>query len=432
MLTVVLILISLFNAYLSRKSLATGAAFLLFTHMVIPPCARIASISFNTANLLILSIFCFHKISREKFIVNKHQFFPITQLLGPIAILAFFAPLSLGVQYSALVQFIITEVSIYIILSIAIRTQDELKQSVNAIVYSYILIGTYGLFTYFVRGNPLYSYFAKAFNASIDYTGGDIIATGGFLGRATGNLSGGLPWGQESVLICAFAFFYPVIENPKIRNLLCFLSCANCFFSTKRSAIVPMIVVLIYSMVKKGLFNKKNVIKVVLSVFVLFFAFSKISYFDSYRQNIESAIYFWDDDVARHNNIRGSSRDMRNDQLQYTFYMVKDNLLCGLGYSYNSYYNATHGSHPVMHGFESLFFSVVVCSGIIGFGIWILFFIRSYKLTAITLPRSDNFVLHSAYFLSLMLTGLQSSFFWYMVILVLIRKQGALKQCSFQ
>lgn len=65
----------------------------------------------------------------------------------------------------------------------------------------------------------------------------------------------------------------------------------------------------------------------------------------------------------------------------YVHAMVQGSPFCGLGLGYPSYYSSRKGQHPVMLGFESIYFSVLVQSGFIGLVIWFLFFYRCYVYT---------------------------------------------------
>ena len=72
-------------------------------------------------------------------------------------------------------------------------------------------------------------------------------------------------------------------------------------------------------------------------------------------------------------SIKGSSAEMRLDQFDGCFNIIKDCALTGKGYNWTSLYVADHGPHPIMLCFESLAFMVLCNSGIIGALIWIIF-----------------------------------------------------------
>ena len=59
---------------------------------------------------------------------------------------------------------------------------------------------------------------------------------------ASGNQSeGAIPWGQISLVMLTFGLFYQKIDNKILKNSFIILAVLNCFLSTKRSVIVPML-----------------------------------------------------------------------------------------------------------------------------------------------------------------------------------------------
>ena len=428
MLNVFLLVLAAILVVVCKRAPAAGCAYLLVLHMLIPPCARIASISFNTLMLLIVTLFFVKKVAGNSWRVPSMHLFPVKLLIIPLLILCLFAPLPINFQFSQLFQFFITEVVIFILMMYFIKNEDDLNKVFVSLRFAYVIVGAYGILTYVIRRNPLFVYFAKHFNYTIDFTGdGTIELVGGMTGRATGNLSGPLPWGQTSLLMLILFVFFGTVKRDKLSYIVVIVACLNCFLSTKRSVIVPMFVILIYLFVKRGLLSKRIFLKN-LCVPLVLCALWNAPFVDSYKQNIVTAIYFWNDDVAYRSNVHGSSAEMRQAQLSYALVMVRDNLLCGLGYGYPQYYGKHHGSHSIMLGFESLVYQVLVPSGIIGLFIWFYFFYKSYRLTLCGGgKKSEALVCHGAYFLSCIMTGIQTTFFWYMVMVVLVYKKGTVR-----
>jgi len=152
---------------------------------------------------------------------------------------------------------------------------------------------------------------------------------------------------------------------------------------------------------------------------------------NGYMKNIKTSLFFWDDRLAEKNDVKGSSKDMRMEQFMYVHAMVQGSPFCGLGLGYPSYYSSRKGQHPVMLGFESIYFSVLVQSGFIGLVIWFLFFYRCYVYTKKAYFYSlDGIMVHGAYLLSLLLTGLQASLFIYVVYVCLMLKSKETPICN--
>lgn len=71
--------------------------------------------------------------------------------------------------------------------------------------------------------------------------------------------------------------------------------------------------------------------------------------------------------------VKGSSLEMRIDQFEGCFDIIKDCSLAGKGYGWTSLYVAEHGPHPTLLCFESLAYMVLCNTGIIGAVIWTIF-----------------------------------------------------------
>ena len=430
MLNLLLLILSILLIVACKRSPAIGCAYLLVLRMLIPPCARVSSISFNTLMLCIIVVFFVRSLYKNSLKISSTSLYPVNFLIIPLLILCVFAPTPFNFQFSQLSQFFITEILIFTLLMYFIQSEDHLSRIFQYLRYAYMIIGIYGILTYVIRQNPLFTYFAKYFNYTINFTGdGTIALMGGMAGRASGNLSGPLPWGQTSLAMLILFVFFETTKKEKMSYIVIFLACLNCFLSTKRSVIVPMFIILIYLLKKNMFFSKKKILKLLCIPFVLCLLWN-IPFFDTYKQNIVSATFFWDDDVAYKNNIRGSSTELRQNQFEYALIMVKDHFLCGLGYGYPQYYSKHHGMHPIMLGFESLVYQVLVPSGIIGCFVWICFFYKSYRFTLHGIKKTDALICHGTYIFSCFLTGIQASFFWYMVIIALLYKKGTFRNAS--
>ena len=76
-------------------------------------------------------------------------------------------------------------------------------------------------------------------------------------------------------------------------------------------------------------------------------------------------------------NTKGSSISMRLYQLEGCLDIVKNNILTGKGYGWSNWYNATYGTHSKALWFESILFTVLVNTGLLGMILW-GFVIRGY------------------------------------------------------
>lgn len=78
-------------------------------------------------------------------------------------------------------------------------------------------------------------------------------------------------------------------------------------------------------------------------------------------------------------NTQGSNISMRLDQLQGCLDIVKNDFLFGKGYGWSTWYNGTYGTHPKALWFESILFTVLVNTGIIGIILWGMMIVGFFK-----------------------------------------------------
>jgi hypothetical protein len=361
--------------------------------------------------------------------MQKKWMFPFIYLVVPLALFSLCAPLDAAFQYKALIQFVVTEIMPFYIIACAVQEKKDYDLILKTFLTSFAIVGIWGIITYIIRSNPLYTFFiTMPGNENVaNYTGEGIERIrGGLSSSASGNLSGPLPWGQFSLLVFLMIFLYTNIRNKFWGGALLFLASANSFLSTKRSVILPMIMALAYIFYKKGLRSKKKMLLALFCLIVGLGILSQTKVVDSYVQNIKSAVLFWNDDYAYKASIGGSSKESRMLQLTTAFEMIENNLLFGLGYNYPAYYNSKWGMHPIMIGYESLLFSVV-SSGLMGLLCWFLFFWKGFQFTkGGVISNEKNVLFHFCYMTSLLLTGIQASLFLYMIIIAMIRRKNEL------
>ena len=420
MLFLPFVILFLFTACI-LKNKTWAFCFYMVCRLLLPPIVRIGPVSMNTVMSFIMLatiFFSYKKLDKQQ----KRLFFPITLLVFPLGIFSAFGVIPYDIVYRNLFQFFMTEICPCLFLIICLKSSKDVRNILIFIGFSYIIIGIWGIITYCLKMNPLYTFFMLTFAGDYevsDFTGdGYGSLRGSLLGAASGNLSGPLPWGQESMLVALFFLFFKDIKKiPKALVItVVALAIINTFLSGKRSCLLPIIIFCAYYIWRSKLLSLKNIF---FSIFVLVSAFIVISSFPIFNQinkNIESTIFFWDDDVARKNNVDGSSLEMRQSQFVCANQMISNHAFCGLGYDYPSYYSSIKGLHPIMFGFESIYFSVIVSSGILGLFVWFLFFrtimLLSYK------GRSDlDFIIafHLGFLLSCLLTAIQSSLWIYMI-----------------
>lgn len=127
-------------------------------------------------------------------------------------------------------------------------------------------------------------------------------------------------------------------------------------------------------------------------------------------------------------DTKGSSMTMRFEQMEGCLDIVKYDILTGKGYGWDKWYNGLYGTHPKALWFESIIFSILVNTGIVGFVIWGYLVRGYYKYVT----RNIKDVFTRAIFLALMVYyltyttitgdfGIQYMFVFYIVLHGLVK-----------
>lgn len=399
--------------------------FFIVCKMLLPPIVRIGSISMNTLMAVLLIVAATLDLIKNRKHYPKKQFkeitLPVIYLIVPLAIIGVFANLGYSFQIKSLLQFFVTEISPYISLLVLIKTKKQLLSFINVLLISYCVISVYGIYTYVIKMNPLYIFFVANYTYGYeveDYTGDGFGSIRGALtGAASGNLSGPLPWGQESMLVALFLIFNKYIKNKRLLILTIILASINVFLSGKRSCLTPLLIAFAYFLfIRRNVFTLKRILYIAGVALALFITINLFPQLEKLNKNLTTSIFFWNDQLAEKQDVGGSSLEMRLDQFNYANNMIADNPLFGLGYDWPSYYSKKNGEHPYMHGFESIYLRTIVESGLIGLIVWTVFFVRFYRLTNNRTNHKESLVFHLCFILSCILTGIQASMWIYMLL----------------
>lgn len=429
MLLVINILIIIVFLYACFRNLAYGGAILVSVKYLLPTINRLGNISLNTALVLIFFVFVIVSlVGRKKRIIYKASFIPVLYLFIPFMLINLFSVLDYRYSYGSLIQFFITEILPYVLILCSINDEKSLSIYVRALTFSFLLIGFYSLICYFIKVNPLCILYSASYGGDvyIDFTDGD-ATRGIFDSRTTGNQVGGaIPWGQISLSFLAFVILFPDLEkylkNPLInshilRYLIIIVSLLNCFFTTKRSIIAPVIFLLFSYALSQKLYTFKNIMKFVSGIF---FAIVLITFVPTlnqfYESNLKTSVFFWDDSLANKRDISGSDASMRVSQASYINNLISDHLLTGLGSGYIAVHTEKYGSSSDALFFESLYFQAIAEYGYIGFFVWFIFFYKMYYATRRKKSKFYSLALNGSYFLSAMMTGIMVSFSYYLII----------------
>ncbi len=422
------------EVYLCLKSLPSAIAFFIVVKCVLPSSTRCGNFSIFTCLLLILLLFTFfrHKECNLQRKNHKDVLYPFFSLILPLAILGLFGSIHYFSQLKWLLQWMVTEFVPYMLFLVIVRDKDDLKKCVDSLVIAFTCIGGWGILTYIFKLNYYVWLFsiASGYDGSLFLGSGEDSIRGGFSSFTSGNQAeGAIPWGQISLVMSCFGLFYKGLEKGLKRNLFIVLSVLNAFLCTKRSIILPLLMVVSYVCVKKGI--KKN--NVIIGIFLLFLSIVLYVSIPKFSSTVDSyiapSVFFWNDNVEKKNEVNGSSKELRFQQIEYTHRLIDGHFLTGKGLSFSQRYLEKNGQYTLVACFESLFLWSLVNSGYIGFFIISLFFVKLMKKTqGATNSKFDNFAFHGAYFLSIILTNIYCSLSYFLIVCAMMVKYRQLNR----
>jgi hypothetical protein len=273
----------------------------------------------------------------------------------------------------------------FVIICLLKKKEDSFSIFKIFLVLSLILC-LYDFYCVYSCDNPYYTYMRIRF-------GGDDVS-GAFAEEQRGGLDGrfgsfvGHPlYYSVSALILCFINYIGYLRNQislswKILYWIVFvLLPISIFFSGSRSSLIALIIGLSFFLFRKNGFLKCFFI---LSCgYFLLLGSNTMKIWGKYEPFVNSVVYFWSDESSSDADIKGSSKEMRMDQMKATFSEIKGPaLFFGNGAGWPWYYTKIHGTHPILFGFESIFFSGFIEFGFIGFFlIYVLLFISFFRFS---------------------------------------------------
>ena len=310
----------------------------------------------------------------------------------------------------------------YVFFLSLIKNSIQVERILKYIVIVSLFVFAYGIYSYLTNQN-LYLMLV-----SIVYSGISGLermleeSRGGLEGRLSGTI--GNPIFYAGMLLILFFQILALYINvsPKKRfwrytilvSLLALFM--NMFFTGSRGSLVAL--VLGFGVFCLKWWSKTRLAIALVSIVTLFLVGMKFPVFGKYQVYVDSIVYFWDDSKSE-GEIKGSSVAMRLDQLDGLSDLVGvKGSLFGLGSGWVQKYVSKNGIHPVLLGFESVFFSGVAQYGIIGFFLlYILLFIAMFHLSWYFYKQSkisfNQFWLVGCYIFSYVIYAFMTGpFFW--------------------
>lgn len=348
MIQIIVLFLAVVHIILCYKSLAYGCAMFLFIKLTIPAFSRVGPISLPMFAFVVLATFiALRHNDTKRDLRNPDTFLPLQRLLFPLLILTLFGSLNYSYMYKQLFRFGIESLLPFTAIMLCIKNKQDLKIITWSVMIAFSTIGIWGVITYIIKMNPYVSAFTSTYGYEGEtYLGDGFSAQRGSLsGRATGNMLGSLSWGGTAVILLSFVAFFPTIKNGILKHYLIILAALNCLLSAKRSSILPMMIGITYFyMIQKGL-KLKHFMYCMIGLSLIVIAVNETPELKKiYQNNIETALFFWDDKLIEKRGIYGSNKDMRLRQFEGAHKLIASCPLTGCGYGYPSIYAKRHGA----------------------------------------------------------------------------------------
>lgn len=327
----------------------------------------------SPSNVCIYTLICIftyltikHKIIRDKIYRSTWKLFTrLTIILIVLALLSYKVALHTEITY---IKYQVLSFIAPLFITATLKNEQDFKILEITFWTMLIVSGIYSIYCYIVGSNPFGS-FMQAYT-----TINDRGISEGFIEEIRGALKGRVqgftdhPLSYAGVLISTFYVIFQsfllkenkIIKSDFIYIVIIFFTLACIFMTGSRAGVISILIGIIYFY-----FNTKRKSFLFYTMIAILFVYAGGALFiqDDY---IRSIIFFWENNQ----NISGSSKDLRIDQLNAVFKLIDDNLqasLFGLGNNWCQEYANKNGIHPELYGFESILFSGIINYGLIGF-----------------------------------------------------------------
>ncbi|SDD87601.1 O-antigen ligase like membrane protein [Dyadobacter soli] len=445
MISFIFLFIFIATAVVSYYRIQTGFALVVAFRLLIPPVVRIdlkvAEISLNSCFILmIIGITILNFITKKLKVppFTRSTLKPLALFLGASLVLTFLGGKLTAVQsISSLMQFIYTEVTLGVIGWIIYNQEEDIRQFVKIIGYSVVLMGVYGLFCYVTLTNPYVSLMNLIYSPKMNALGFMEEQRAGIAGRIQGTMLHPLIWGGA----CMLLFYFITLSSRRASvyytiSLLALLF-LNVVFSGSRAALLALLFGIGYYFMASNVRLKLRLVAYGLGIFTFVAGLIYlVPSFSKYQSFFESTVYFWDDTYQKTGAVKGSTVDLRVNQLHGSFDMIESSPMFGLGQGYTAYYSSKYGIHPVLAGFESVVFMSLVETGIVGLILWIALFIGLFRVAhelsrragkSLSLETALLSTFLASYCIFIVFTGIQSTFYLFLILFLVQVKNIRIK-----
>ena len=379
------------------------------------------SIKFNVGvnlNSFNLSVICLSIPFMVYVLKNKCLFPDISKQIKfyviYVAITSFLCALN-SITFNEYVQNMILLVMEYGLLAYVMcwtrMNNKEIMVFDNILIIVGIIVILYSFTNYVLKYNPYLAYISMVTDVSDDMSNAFMEEQRGFLdGRVSSFFAHPLHLGQWIVMVFAYSY-YELRDriHPILYYFFIILLFVTAVLTGSRSSLFPLFIVIIFFVLHH---NRRALFKYLLGG-TLSIAIAYPLLPETVQDYVEATVLFWSDDASSKADIKGSSTELRFDQIETAVFAISDNPILGKGFNYSS----KHGDDlpSGLYGLESIFLSHTINGGLLGLLVFLFFYFRLYLLlrkkshTANDKAMVDSVCL--SYFVSISLTGIVYSFF---------------------
>ena len=310
----------------------------------------------------------------------------------------------------------------------ALKSQKEMNYFLNLFYWALIFSTIMGFIEYALSINLFRQLWGS--NTDIMFFEDDRL---GLTGRICVASAHPLDWGQCCIVLIGSALIlFKQILPLKKQVTLFFLIFCNCVMTGSRSCIFPiMLFIGLYMLMFFKDSLKRHKWKLLMIAMLAFASLSSMN--SSVRTSVMAVLMPWNSEASKDAGVGGSSVELREEQLENSLEFVGDRNF-GTGMGYGLVHNRKESEGDLFqnaHGLESVVFVTVIEQGAAGLICFFIFYYLLFKFSSNYSNGQVKYVLailFICYLLSLVMTGIRSSFQLFFTMLTVIARQNYLNR----
>lgn len=335
-------------------------------------------LSYNVINLLLLGTFLYHFFKRGNTKLSFAVVLPFLFLFFALLFISVFTseipwPWQFNYWRGDMMQ---TCILSFIVWNLVINNSKSIKYIKWALIVSITIAGVYGIvLTQWAGENPYISMLSDSFvlnNAAETYASfNDPRLDFSSAGKIQSTMIHPMTW---SLILCF--------------SLVVMIAL---WYKTKSKLLWPLIGLILFNMLISGV--RTGIAAVALGGFYFLIRYRKFKLIlasialiavaaivINSNEDLSNLFASFTDVSGQNSDVSGSSIPMRINQFNGALKEMEGHELVGKGYEWSAYYQMLYGEHPVLLAFESLVFTVLCNSGIMGVLIWAAFFVMLFHV----------------------------------------------------